>query len=365
MDTEFYIPSLAELVDANRRELFAAAPDTLRRSDGEAFARMVAGAEHGLYAYMGHSARQLLPHTAGEAMLEAFHIPFWLEDGKRPAAAARGELRLRGLVGAPVPTGSEWRSESGVVVRVVTGQVLPASGVADVPVEAVQAGAGGNLPPGSRFGAVQPLEGVESAAQCVAGLSGGADAESVESARARVLERARRDGESGRAEDFESWAKEVPGVARAWTAPRWGGFGVTTVFFTMSAGAGERIPTADEVATVTAHLRATATPFGEIYAAAPRARPIAVTLSLSPDTPELRADVERALAEAIRRVAAPLDVARRQAGLTAGVVVRRSWLDDAVSTVPGETFHAISQPSGDVTCEVGELAMLGAVTWPS
>ncbi|NHR08000.1 baseplate J/gp47 family protein [Chromobacterium haemolyticum] len=356
-------PNLPQLVDAARRDLLAMGLDGLRRADAEVYSRMVAGGVHGLYGYLDWHARQLFAESCDDEALLGHHGPFWLGQGRTPAAAAAGWVRVRGAPDAPIPAESRFQSESGVLLVVPVGAVLPAAGVLDVRMVAIEPGAAGNLKPGARVDSVQPLPRVESSALVIGdGVVGGADIEPIESYRARVLAVKRRDGETGRPEDFEVWAKEVPGVTRAWCAPRWPGPGQVAVFFVRDGDVDGPLPSPSEVAAVTTHLEETGTAYGEPSGAAPVDKPVAVRLSISPDTPEMRVAVLARLDALFAARAAPLDRERLAAGLTRGVTLRRSWFADAVSAA-GVEFYTVTEPAADVACRVGELARRGEVAW--
>src|SRR5690606_7835088 len=124
----------------------------------------------------------------------------------------------------------------------------------------------------------------------------GADRESDESFRARILFRKRNPPGGGKLTDYENIARSVPGVLKAWAfrAPLAPGFLVVHFLF---EGREDFIPQSGDVAVVQAAIDAQRLiRVDDSVAVAPVARPIDVEIDgLSFDTPETRAAVETAI----------------------------------------------------------------------
>ena len=81
-----------------------------------------------------------------------------------------------------------------------------------------------------------------------------------------------------------------------------------------------------------------------------------VTVSISPDTVELRNLVALALADVIRQRCRP--------GLPDDdFVFSKSWLSEAIADVVGEDSHVLTLPAGDVTYGLGEIPIPGEVSF--
>lgn len=356
-------PTLAELARRAEGELSLSDDQTLRRNLFIPLARAISAQTHGLYGYGQWIKNQIHPQHCDDDTLERVHAPIWLNGGRKAAAAARGQIQVHGNPGAEIEQGTLYARLDRVEYAVPTGVVLPESGTAAISIVCLTPGQAGNTEPGATLRLTSPLPGVTLEASVLApGLTEGADDEDIETLRTRVLEARRNGGQVGRPWDWEAWAKEVPGVTRAWCAPQLAGRGTVTVFFVRDDEP-DIYPDTNERATVQAHLEATGLPFGEVFAIAPIRKQVALTIGISPDTPEVRAAARDALARVFARTASP--VARDANGRTlrpvTGITILRSHLTQALSGAVGEQDHTLL--GGDIVCEIGELAELGEITW--
>jgi uncharacterized phage protein gp47/JayE len=184
------------------------------------------------------------------------------------------------------------------------------------------------------------------------GISGGADEESDESLRARLLDRLRKPPRGGSKHDYEVWALEVPGVTRAWCYPLGVGIGTVSLTFVTDNAPGGPIPTQEMVERVRAHIEplrpATVKEF-EVFA--PTAFPVDITLTVTPDSEAVRAAVRAELEDLIAREGEP------------GVVIYRSRITEAVSMAVGERDSTVYQPDADIDVPEGYFPMIGEITF--
>ncbi|MDD4952837.1 MAG: baseplate J/gp47 family protein, partial [Desulfovibrionaceae bacterium] len=102
-------------------------------------------------------------------------------------------------------------------------------GAASAPVDAVEAGTGGNESAGVSLTLTSPVSGVQSTAAVAAGgITGGADQEADEALRARLITRIQQSPHGGAGYDYVAWALEVSGVTRAWCYPEHMGLGTSS-----------------------------------------------------------------------------------------------------------------------------------------
>ena len=356
-------PTLAEIDARLQAELPASAEtEAMRRNLYEPLAAATAGAVYSLWGYVDWVARQIHPQDCDDQVLEDAFASFWLSSGRKAPSNASGTITVYGTAGTGITQDARWtygKHEYAPLAEVI----MPDSGSVVMAVVCLTAGQTGNVVSGAKLTLANPIAGIQQAAIVAApGITGGADIESYEALRQRVLDVRAAGGDTGKTADWERWALEVPGVTRAWCIPHFVGFGTTVVFFVRD-GDEDIFPDDQEVATTTAHLRDDGTPFGEVHGASPVRRVIDVTLSIVPDTPTNRTEAEEALRKSIAIQAAPVDREKLKAGLTRGVTIRRSHLTEALSAVSGEVDHTLTVPAGNVSCAPGELAVLGAVTW--
>lgn len=359
----FPVPTLGEIDGRMLAELpVNAESPALRRNLYVPLAGATAGAVHSVWGYLQWVARQIHPQHCDDDVLENNFAGFWLPQGRKAASFARGTIRVFGNAGSGITREARWTCNE-LEYAPIAEAIIPEAGSLDLDVVCLTAGQSGNLTAGARMVLANPIDGVQREALVLEpGISGGADLEDIEALRQRVLDARAAGGETGRASDWELWAREREGVTRAWCVPHWVGFGTCVVFFVRD-GDDDIFPNEDEQAALTDYLRAEGTPFGEVYATAPVRRRIDITLQLSPDTPTVREAARAALRSAINAQAAPLNVRARDLGQTKGVTIVRSHLTEALSSTTGEEDHTLIAPAANIVCAVGELAELGEITW--
>lgn len=347
----FERPTLADLVsraqsDAESRLATGA---LLPVSNIAVLARVLAGGVHGLYGYLDWVSRQVLPDTA-EAEWLVRHADLWGLH-RQAAAFAAGPVTLTGTAGTVVPMGTRLRRADGaeyVTTAAITLGIDPSA-----PVLATAAGVAGNAPAAAGLTVVSAIPGVQAGAVvATGGITGGAGAESDEALRARLLARIQAPPQGGSAADYVAWAMAAhPAVTRAWCYPEEGGPGTVTVRLMTDDATANGIPAAGVVTAVADAIAALRPVTAHVLVLAPVAAPLDFTLSVVPDTLSVRAAVQGAVADLIRREATP------------GGVLAVSHLREAISTAAGETDHDLMTPSADVAASPGTITTVGTWTW--
>ncbi|EGJ50259.1 baseplate J/gp47 family protein [Desulfocurvibacter africanus] len=321
----------------------------LRSSVAVVLSRVMAGAVHLLYGYLGWQARQLMPDTA-----ESEHLERWAGIWgvtRKAAAFATGLVTFSGADGASIPVGTELQRADGTAYTVTEGASV-SGGSATVQVEALEPGAAGNAEAGEALSLVSPLSGVQSSGVVAAsGLSGGADTESDDALRARLLARLRRTPQGGSADDYAAWALAVPGVTRCWVSPGEMGAGAVSVRVMLDNSYPDGIPQSGDLEAVSAAIEAVRPVTADVYVLAPIPLPVPIDVRITPDTPAIRAAVQAELAALFAREGQP------------GGMILRTHISEAVSLAAGERDHVLLAPAVDVEPGPGELATLGAITW--
>ena len=311
-------------------------------------ARVHAGAVHSLYGYLGWLAQQMMPDTAESVFLDRFAGIWGVL--RVPAAFAAGDVTLTGNAGAVAPAGTVLRRADGATYTLSADATLT-FGTAIVEVAATEAGAAGNATVGTSLQLVQPIGGINSAAVVASGgLSQGADAETDDALRVRLLARFQQPPMGGSASDYVAWALQVPGVTRAWVYPLEGGPGTVSVRFVRDGDA-SMIPDAGEVASVQAYIDAKRPVTAQVTVVAPVAVALNMSITLTPSTVAVKAAVEAELADLIQREGKP------------GGTLLVSHLREAISVAAGETNHVLTVPSADVTHTTNQIPVLGTITW--
>lgn len=343
-------PSLTDLIARIKADIESRLVDadaSLRRTLLAILATVEAGAVHGLYGYLDWIADQVMPDTADTAQLERWASIWGLT--RKPSASATGTISCEGTEGSVIPEGTVWARADGVEL-VATAEAAIEGGAAVVPVEAVEAGEDGNTDEGTKLSVSTAVEGVK--AMATAGeLSGGADEETDADLRSRVLSRIRQAPHGGADFDYASWALEISGVTRVWVYPREMGAGTVTVRFTSDGTTDNGIPDAATVEAVQAYLDEQRPVTAEVYVVAPVPVDLDMTIKLAPNTAAVQAAVEEELAAVLLDEAEP------------GSTILVSHLREAISVATGEANHVLVTPAADVAFGVGELPVLGVITW--
>lgn len=343
-------PTLPELIDQGAADFEGRLPGvlaTVRRSLIGVINRVFAGGLSALYQFAEYHFKQAWPDTCDVEYLE--------DHGARkkiyriPAAAATGNLSVVGAVGLPLIAGTLFQRADGVQFATTTDAV--GTGVPSlISVVAVNAGQAGNTALGVTLSLVTSVAGFASSATAATELSGGADAESDEALRARIVARWRMPASGGNLQDYVDWAKEVAGVTRAWVYPGEQGSSSVVIRFVRDADASP-IPDAGEVATVQAHIDAVRPVTAKAYVVAPVAVPLNLTIQLTPNTSAVQAAVAEDLADLLLREASP------------GCTLLVSHLRQVISDAVGETDSILIAPSSNVVYAAGQMPVLGVITW--
>lgn len=345
-------PTLTDIDRRIRSDIEAEMPEVpivRRGSVLAALARGLAGAAHSVFGFGGWIYAQVFPDTADSANLErhaGFHGIF-----RHDAARATGEVSLTGTNGTIVPAGTALSGADGIEL-VTTEDAVIAVGVAVAPVEASEVGAAANLEEGAAVTLQSPIAGVDSAGTVAApGLAGGADRESDARLLQRLLLKLREPAHGGAAADYVQWALAVGGVTRVWVAGGEAGLGTVVVRFAVDDAPHGPAPNAGEVAAVQAALDAVRPVTADVRVFAPVLVAENITLSVTPDTAEVRAAVEAELAALFLTESAP------------GQRIYRTHVAEAISRAAGEEDHTLTVPAGDIEPAAGEMPVLGTVTF--
>jgi uncharacterized phage protein gp47/JayE len=352
-------PTLTELIDDLRdafRVAFVAAGRPLeafvRNTVPWVLTRAWGDALHNLYGLLDYGHRQILPLTADTEWLDKHADTLGLS--RLAASAASGSLLFVGLNGTVIPSGTALVRTDGV--QYVTTEVGVVLGVS-VFVTAVcsTAGAIGNGEAGLRLSLVAPIVGITTIelSSLGGGWTDGADIETDEALRERLLLRLQRPPQGGSETDYDQWARLVVGVTKVWIHPLGRGAGTVDVYFLHSGGTGIGIPTTGQVADVQAALDPRRPLTADVLALAPTEVDVDFTLEIAPDTTANRAAIEAEL-DALFLL---------KAGSGESIYLSDYW--SAVTAPIGAGLASVSMtaPAATTTVAVGEVAVRGAITW--
>lgn len=320
------------------------------------FSKVVAMANHLVEQRAAWIYRQVFAMTADRQHIERHAYEFGM--ARRAASPSQGVIITTGAPDAVYPAGIGYMSggdlyrTSGEARALANGDVL-------FHVYSERTGAAANRAGGDMLTLVDPALFPSLGALATVspdGLGGGADAESDEALRARILDRKRRPPQGGAYSDYEQFALAVPGVVKAWAWPFADGPGTVGVWF-LFAGRENLIPTWSDVQAVRDELESWRLIRAGLSVSAPVPMPIDVEIAnLGRDTVETRRAIEASLREMLFERAKP-GVAIEP------FVLSRSWLAEAISQAIGESRHILVSPAADVTFAGGQYPILGTVTY--
>jgi len=325
----------------------------VRRLILRAIAHTQAGLVWSEHGYLSWLAEQLMPDMAESDYLARwatiFNVP------KKPAAAATGAAAFSGSGGSPpIPSALPLLGPDGVTQFVTTagGDIPSGGGSVTLPVAAAQPGAVANLATGAILTLGQAIAGVSPTAIVAdPGTTGGADDETDDSWRARVLLRVRTPPQGGASVDYLAWALAQPGVTRAWVFPLNRGPGTVDVAFVMD-GRANIIPQPADVVAVQSAIDPLRPVTADVVVFAPAGDPFAVTVSgLTPNTPTTQAAINAAVADLLTRD-----------GMPAGrIYLNRLYA--ALSDAGGVTSFELVAPTADVVSATGHMPIFAPVTF--
>lgn len=350
----------------------------LRRSILRAISYAQAGLASLHYGYLDWISRQAVPFTATDEFLYAWGA---LKNVFPIAATpAAGAVVFTGVNGLIIPTGTLVVRDDGFTYgALVNGLVV--LGSCTLPVVATVGGATGNADSGTAMTLGTAIAGIDSTGTSGT-LSGGADVETSDAFRARMLLAYQSPPQGGALADYIEWALAVPGVTRAWVTPDGQGAGTVVVYpmldiseaafdgFPQGTDGGAtletRIPaaTGDQLAVADAIFPVRPVT-ALVYVVAPTAYPVNIEIdglgAISGDTEDA---IEAALISVFRLYGAvsgtmfPNPVSTMVNGTMAP-----SQFSAAIQSVPGLKPFTLTLPAGVITAPDGDLPVLGTIVY--
>lgn len=355
--------SLSTIVDRIKSDFetrITGATSLLRRSFLAVTSRVNAGAFHLMYEYLDYQAKQLFASTADEAGLET-HGDEWGKT-RNAAVAATGSGTATGVNGTNIPADTQLQSTDGNVYS-TDALVVVAGGIAVLAFTADVAGSASNDDPSITLTFVSPIVGVDTDFTVdTDGIINGADEETDDDYRTRILQRKRQPPFGGAETDYIQWMLEVSGVTRAWALPLYQGAGTIGCAFVRDDDV-SIIPDPGEIATVRSYLISHTDPGSGLTVGMPvtalpgltmiTLSPLTITfiIKIRPDTADVRAAIEANLDDLFLRDAGP------------NQAIRLSKIREAVSLATGELDSVLISPSNDVTASSTQIQNRGGVTW--
>jgi len=365
-------PTLTQLRDQVAQQIAAALPGSdplLRFSNLNILGEVQAAIVYLLYGYIDWATRQAVPFTADEEFLEAWAA---LKDVSRlGASSATGTVTFTGANGTVVPSGTSLiRADGWKYATTAPGTI---SGGSVTVAASADAGASGNAALGSALTLYSAVAGVNAAVTVASAFTGGADIETDDALRSRMLLAFQSPAYGGAVVDYVRWAREVPGVTRAWCIPHGDGAGTVSVYFMLDvaeAAFGGFPQGTDGVAT--GESRASAATGDQLTLANylfSRQPATALVRARAPSQNTVNFTIT-GLASASTATKNAVTAAIKQVLLDQGSVgassttVLLSYVQAAVAAVPNTAGFLITSPAGNITSSAGALPVVGVVSFP-
>lgn len=360
-------PTLAGLIDRARKAFRAELPGSdawIWPNNVTVSAKVIAGAVYELFGRLDWCMRQLFASTAEATYLDRHGYEIGLS--RLPAAPAGGSVSFTATGAFALSAGALLEASDGQQFALSAAVSLAGAGTIEADVVAVATGLTGNLVAGTALTIVDGTADV-TAEVGSDGFADGADAESDESYRERILFRKRNPPHGGAPADYVMWCKAVPGVTRVFVERTWLGAGTVRVFPLLDDLRTNGIPTAADLTRIRTFLDTVAPASAGLTLAA--ADPVAVNVliqDLDPDTTDVREAIKSELASMFRRRGR---VSGSDAGnaampyLATPFTLSRSWVAQAVSEAAGEDSHLLRRPTSDLIFSAGQIPVLGTVTY--
>lgn len=344
----------------------------LRFSNLGILAAVLAGMANLHYGYLDWIAQQAVPETATDEYLESWAS---LKNvTRKPATQATGSVTFTGTAGTALPTGTAITRSDGVGAVVTAGGTVGSGGSITVTAQinadpSGLTGAFGNCAVGTQFALSAPIAGIASSGTAATAFTGGADLETDDSLRARMLQAYRSPPAGGSASDYENWALAAPGVTRVWVVPSAMGPGTVGIYPMLDlaeaayggfpqgtngvSAADPRGPaaTGDQL-TIANAINALRPATDLVWVIAPLPLPVNFTIAgISGASATTKAAIGAAISQAFVAAGAP------------NTTFPLTTIESAILAVPGTAGFVLQLPSDNIVIPQGYLPVLGTVTY--
>lgn len=299
---------------------------------------------------------QIFASTATLQHLERHAAEFGLY--RKPASRAVGIVELEAVADTIYPAGIRFLVGE-ALYRSISDARAAMNGVVKLTIASENFGSAMNVDAGAEISRADTglfpglaTEGVVDPG----GIGGGADVETDDSLRDRVLDRKRRPPQGASEADYEQWARGVPGVLKAWSHRFSHGPGTVGTWI-LFENRPNFIPMPSDIEAVQAVIDARRIIRSEHYVVSPLPTALVLTISgLGIDSVNVRAAIEASVKAMIFDRAKP-------AFYDEPFVLSKSWIAEAISTAIGEDRHFLVSPAEDVIYYNGAYPVLTAINY--
>lgn len=184
----------------------------------KAFLRVLAAVESnqftGIYKYSGHLIKGALAITGVGNQLDRVGANYGVT--RKAAEPAQFTITLPATTGTVIPVTVDFVGDANGIRYSVDSAATAAAGVATIQVTAKTTGTDGNLNVSDTMTIGFPISGAQSQATITVITNTGANRETDDNYRIRILDQIRATPGGGNSADYRLWSQEVAGVARAY-----------------------------------------------------------------------------------------------------------------------------------------------------
>lgn len=347
---------------------------------------VLAGLVWGEYGFIAWLAKMFVPWTAEDEYLEGWAALKGVY--RKDAVATSGTFTVASgcTDGSTLPAGTTITRSDGLAY-VTTAAGTAAGGSVAEPILCTTKGSAGNADAGITLTISGTVDGIPAAGTAATALTGGADQESDDDLRTRMLAAYAAPPQGGDRADYVQWAEDVAGVTRAWVAPNGAGAG-TVVVYTMwdnaeaahggfpqgtngisqyDAGPGglprDTVATGDQL-TVANAIVSQQPVTALLYSCAPAALAVNFTIAGlgSANTVAVQTAIQAALADMFLRlghVGGTIDPSSNEVW---PAIDPSDWYA-AIAAVSGVGRFTVTAPAAPITPGTGQLPVLGSCSF--
>ncbi|HDM8436275.1 baseplate J/gp47 family protein [Yersinia enterocolitica] len=375
----FNRPTLSELRQRNLSYIqseLKTGGNLLRFSNIGVISDADAGMAHLHYGYLDYIALQSTPYNATDEYLAAWAA---LKDVFRKPAnpATCPTVEFSGTTGRVIAAGSLLNRADSYQYRLDHEVTLGADGTGTGSITAVLpsvlddttgGGIAGNADAGTSLTLDVAIDGVLSVATATVKISGGADIESEDAFRSRMLLAYQNTPQGGNDTDYRGWALAVPGVTRCWVKRRLQGVGTVGIYIMCDGNDSGGFPVGTDGVSqleewgavkatgdqgrVADHIYPLQPIITIIYVCAPVAAPVNFVIS----------GISTADSETTTAINTAIDEVFFTEGEPGGKILLSSLLL-AIGDVTGTSGFILDSPTTNIQLETGQLPLRGTVTY--
>lgn len=375
----FNRPTLTELRERNRSYMQSELKTDgalLRFSNMGVISDVDAGMAHLHYGYLDYIALQSTPYfstdeyLAGWAALKSIY--------RKAASAARCQTVLfKGTAGSIVPISSvlnrndgyQYTLDSEIRIGTDGSAVGSITAILPNPVDDTTGGGNqGNADTGTVLTLDVAISGIQAQATAVESISGGADIETEDAFRTRMLIAYQNVPQGGNDTDYKIWALSVPGVTRAWVIRRLMGAGTVGIYIMCDGNDNNGFPSGTDGISqfeVWGAVKATGDQGRVVDFIYPLQPVTALVYGCSPIPKIINfviSGIPNASSETVAGINAAIDEVFFSEGVPGGKILWSSLLI-SIGTVPGTAGFILESPDTNIQLATGELPVRGPVTY--